>query len=484
MNKKKYLVLTLISVIAFILITIGVTYSFFSYIGLGATDNTIKAGSISFIYEETNKMGNGIKIEDALPTSDTEGKESSNYFDFKVTSSTGSTITIPYEITARVSEDSDNLSDYVKLYLTKVNGNSEQQVALSIYSDLSDSTNTLASQFGDKTLYKGEIPVGATDYTENYRLRMWLNNDINDGSVLDYSPVYACSNTTYTNQTDCESNNGVWNPIETYTNQGKTFSIRINVYANGSQASQSVIANETTTEINGIKVNNVLTTENTDSSLNYDYYIESEVVNTDAIDVLTVNSYQTYTIEEVDGTTLNTIAQISNQNFNFGYGDNYYKITVTSKNGLQNEEYILKVKGTVPTTSRLIPTILDSTPSVDSRPVSNVFDGNDTVGFYTSSNTAFMTFDFGKNVVITSYRVFMNYANGETAHDVKLYYSDSDSEFPSDEFAGFQCTGQCESGLVDLQSSKKHRYFKIVDNASSRTGYYEIYFYGYEIPTN
>ena len=189
MNKKKYIVLTIVSVLAFILITMGVTYSFFSYIGQGSTENTVESGSINFIYEEVNKNGNGISITDALPVSDSEGKESNNYFDFKVKSSTGTTIAIPYEITARVTEGSDDLSDYVKLYLTKVNGNSEQQVALSIYSDLSDSTNALASQFNDKTLYESEIPVGASDYTENYRLRMWLNDNPTDGSVLDYSPV-------------------------------------------------------------------------------------------------------------------------------------------------------------------------------------------------------------------------------------------------------------------------------------------------------
>ena len=166
-NKKKYVMLTLAAVISFILITVGVTYSFFAYIKEGTTDNTIKAGSISFIYEEVNKMGNGIKIEDALPTSDTEGKASTNYFDFKVTSTTAATLDIPYEITTRITDGSDDISQYIKLYLTKVNGTTEQQVLLSMYDDLSDSTNRLAQPYGDKTLYFNEIPVGAVDYIEN-----------------------------------------------------------------------------------------------------------------------------------------------------------------------------------------------------------------------------------------------------------------------------------------------------------------------------
>ncbi len=349
MNKKKYIVLTIVSVLAFILITIGVTYSFFSYIGQGSTENTVESGSINFIYEEVNKNGNGISITDAMPIPDSEGKESNNYFDFKVTSSTGTTIAIPYEITARVSEGSDNLADYVKLYLTKVNGNSEQQVALSIYDDLNDSTNTLASQFGDKTLYTDEIPVGASNYTENYRLRMWLNNDSNDGSVLDYSPVYVCSDTQYTNQTDCESNNGVWNPTEQYTNQNKTFSIKINVYANGEQASQQKIESASTTDIAGLKINNTLATENTDSTLNYDYYVTTSMRDANNIEILTLNDGQTYTVENITEQEATTLKQVStSQNLNLNLGINYLKVTVTSANRQNSKIYVIRVKVTSP----------------------------------------------------------------------------------------------------------------------------------------
>ncbi len=347
MNKKKYIVLTIISVLSFILITAGVTYAFFSYIGEGSTENTVESGSIKFIYEEVNKMGNGISITDAMPVSDTEGKASNNYFDFKVTSTTSTTQSIPYEITTRVTEGSDDLSDYVKLYLTKVNGANEQQVALSMYSSLNDSTNTLVQPFGDKTLYNGEIPVGAVNYTENYRLRMWLTNDSNDGRVLDYSPVYECSDTQYTNQTDCESNNGVWNPTNNYNNQSKTFSIKINVYANGEQASQQKITTANSVGIKSLTVNDVDAYEAADNEPNYDYYkaVEDDVTQAE-IEVETDNPNATITVENITNTAMNTnIRRISTVRlFDLINGDNFFKITVTSENKQLSESYILKVR--------------------------------------------------------------------------------------------------------------------------------------------
>ena len=344
-SKKKYLLLTVLSILSFVLITIGVTYSFFDYFKEGSTENSIEAGSISFIYEEVNKMGNGIKIEDALPVSDSEGKESSNYFDFKITANGSNTIAIPYEITARVTEGSDDISEYVKVYLTKLNGNSEEEKVLSIYSDLDDSTNALARVHSDKTLYTSEVPVGATNYTDNYRLRMWLNNDTNDGSVIDYSPVYQCSDTNYTTEADCTSHNEVWNPTNTYNNQGQTFSIKINVYANGEQATQEKIASANSVGINTATGNNNNLVLNTDETQNYDYSMNvSNDTESVTLNIEPTSPGATVSIESITEQQANTLRLSTSQTFNLNEGDNYFKVTITSANRQNSEVYVLKVK--------------------------------------------------------------------------------------------------------------------------------------------
>ena len=97
MKKKKVVIFTVISVVALVIITLGVTYAFFNYLRQGTTENTISSGSINFIYDEVDKKGNGINLVDALPISDTEGKAQTNGFNFKIVSKAAETISIPYD---------------------------------------------------------------------------------------------------------------------------------------------------------------------------------------------------------------------------------------------------------------------------------------------------------------------------------------------------------------------------------------------------
>ena len=56
-NKKKQIIITLIAIISLIVITVGVTYAFFNYAKEGTTDNTIKTGTITFLYTEVSGVG-------------------------------------------------------------------------------------------------------------------------------------------------------------------------------------------------------------------------------------------------------------------------------------------------------------------------------------------------------------------------------------------------------------------------------------------
>ena len=120
-KKKTGLLLSILGVISLILITAGVTYAFFSYAKQGTTENTIRTGTITFVYNE--KTSTGLNIENALPKSDAVGMtENANGFEFTVTSNTPSTAYIDYIVTARKSADSTLPENQVKLYLTSPTG--------------------------------------------------------------------------------------------------------------------------------------------------------------------------------------------------------------------------------------------------------------------------------------------------------------------------------------------------------------------------
>lgn len=204
MNKKKTtgIVLSVVGVLSLVLITAGVTYAFFSYAKEGTTLNTISTGTITFLYDEQNREGNGIEITDALPMTDDKGmvlSGSKNVFDFKVTATTTGKTSIPYEVTARMKKDSDaSLADQIKLYLTTVDSTSNETAAESTldngkvktFGSLTQSSKVDASVATEKTIYNGEVPADSKNYSQDFRLRMWLAGDTTEGGVdTDYSPL-------------------------------------------------------------------------------------------------------------------------------------------------------------------------------------------------------------------------------------------------------------------------------------------------------
>lgn len=202
MDKKKStgLLLSVLGVISLVLITAGVTYAFFSYTKEGTTENTLTTGTIEFLYDENeNVEGNGIAITDALPKTDSEGKNSTDSFSFKITSKTPSTATIDYVVTAR-SYDATLAADQVKLYLTNDNTGSNKTVVSDVvqtYNQLPQlSTETITenvsvpNNMDERVIFTGTVPVSQTlGYTNNFVLKMWLKSDsANAGQADNRSP--------------------------------------------------------------------------------------------------------------------------------------------------------------------------------------------------------------------------------------------------------------------------------------------------------
>ena len=152
MKKKRNIFLIIITVIGFILITFGVTYALFNYSRVGTTENTITAGAIKFHFDEINKKGNGITINDALPVdSNLAEKNTNNYFAFDITAKTA-TQPITYVVTAKKSDNSDNLDGIVDMYLTD-NQNVPLFGGVHRYSNLIQYRNKAATE---KVIYTGK----------------------------------------------------------------------------------------------------------------------------------------------------------------------------------------------------------------------------------------------------------------------------------------------------------------------------------------
>ena len=253
MNKKKTtgIVLSVIGVLALISITAGVTVAFFSYAKEGTTENTITTGTITFLYDEKEAAGNGIKITEALPMSDTDGKAlagDNNVFNFTVTANTTSKTAIPYEVTARMKADSDkDLQDKVKLYLTTVNGGAETAAPLTVngdvvktFANLTQTSKVSTDVAIEKTIYNGEVPASSTNYSQDFKLRMWIAGDgtTENGADTDYSPLEfkktdgtLITSTAYYALSEDEKAKYVASE-QLYLYNARSFTVTVNVYAN------------------------------------------------------------------------------------------------------------------------------------------------------------------------------------------------------------------------------------------------------------
>lgn len=177
------LVLLLLSILA---LTIGSSFAFFQYVLKGNTVNYIETGDVIFAYNEGKDVTNGIKIADALPVSDTEGKVLSapnQTFDFQILSNIANT-PIEYQVVAQTEADSTLSSNYVKVYLTSLTGGIEEPVLGAIkgnavikYSELLDTD--FPGQTG-KVIYRETMNLAAGQkYSKSFRLRMWIAADTN-----------------------------------------------------------------------------------------------------------------------------------------------------------------------------------------------------------------------------------------------------------------------------------------------------------------
>ena len=191
MDKKKQLLLSIGLVLILVLMIVGISYAAFKFVGLGNKPNTITTGAITMKYTEST---NTISMTGALPTTDATGKvrlTAGEYFDFTIKSNIQGNANINWEIAAEditPSSAKKMAGKNIKLYLTKLTGDKEEEVmAPKVYSADTTANSYTGRPSGVMSLAKGTM---STSETTNYRLRMYVDEDYNpqgDGGGLSFS---------------------------------------------------------------------------------------------------------------------------------------------------------------------------------------------------------------------------------------------------------------------------------------------------------
>ena len=358
-NKKKVLILSIIGLIGLIVITIGITYAIFTYTKLGTTDNTVTSGTLKFLYTENTGVKTGIKLTNALPISDTQGKVldgDNNVFDFSIEATNTGTEAIPYEVTLRKKADSTLEENYVKVYLTDSTETTEkEELAVIKYSKLPQTNIDVGSEI-EKTIYNGNVDGNTTNYKKDFRLRMWVDD------TEDSSDIY-----------------------------GKKFTAMVNVYSNAKVISAEEQELRSNADIQSITIGDNVLTSVTDKEWNYEIQLDNP-------DTLKLNVIPKYALASVKIEKDNQVIS-NNSEVSLVGGDNIYKVTITSTDQKNTKEYKInvKVKQAVSLKDEILKnTIITSNPTLTTS--SN--NTSDASGLYssTATNTGDPTYYFRGNV--------------------------------------------------------------------------------------
>ena len=164
-NKKLIIVL---SVIAILVLTIGVSFAFFTYNKVSINNSSLVVGDIYMHYNETNEF----KIEGAMPSST---YDPTKYFEFTIDGKNTHTKNgILYNIQIVHGNDEANKTriedKYLNFRLVSVDNNQETVLQDKLTID----------NINNATIYNSTIPANTTsEIVKTYRLYMWINEKVN-----------------------------------------------------------------------------------------------------------------------------------------------------------------------------------------------------------------------------------------------------------------------------------------------------------------
>lgn len=182
------ILLSILGVISLILITVGVSFAFFTYEEEERIENPLNNGNLSLIYTKSLYTERGISISDFIPVDDSTGRKlnSDQYvFDFRIVGDSSDTSEIPYEITLRKDDFSILDGREIKVYLTELDEDIENPTianSSSIRTFLSFEQTSVVSEEKEieKTIYTGFVPANTKNYEKSFRLRIWVSDSVED----------------------------------------------------------------------------------------------------------------------------------------------------------------------------------------------------------------------------------------------------------------------------------------------------------------
>lgn len=197
-DSSMQILLSVLGVISLILITVGVSFAFFTYENEVEIENDVNDGKISLIYSKNIYSDRGLSITSLSAVDDSLGKQfdSDKYiFDFRILGNSTANSEIPYEITLRKDQLSVLNEKNVKVYLTEIVDGEEKEAPLTIsygkvrtFDTLTQTDVIKANEEIEKVIYQGVIPANTSDYQKSFRLRIWVSDEsgnlLNSGLVI------------------------------------------------------------------------------------------------------------------------------------------------------------------------------------------------------------------------------------------------------------------------------------------------------------
>ena len=131
-------------------------------------------GTIIMTYSDDSNV---FALKDMVPTKDTEGVKSEKYYDFAVSTTFAEAKSIDYEVVISVDDKNSTIDEKdIHFYLEKQKSGTFIKVLGPASYETNKSKTELGANSGTMTLAKASKEVDSVD---NYRLRMWLSEDVN-----------------------------------------------------------------------------------------------------------------------------------------------------------------------------------------------------------------------------------------------------------------------------------------------------------------
>ena len=222
MDKKNQILMSVLGVFALVIVTVGVSYAFFSYSRVGETTNTITSGDIQFSYTE----GADAKLENAFPVADSVGAaDETGAYTFTVAGYETGDAELKYNVTLLANNDGVDkafTNDQIKISLQNTTSGSYAVGSASTGEKLSELTAASGTnEFAAATSTGSCVVVSGADAVqagEEYKLKMWISSDV------DYSNTELTDDGTDV-ENDAQTSVGKFN--------GYSYSLKVKVDAKG-----------------------------------------------------------------------------------------------------------------------------------------------------------------------------------------------------------------------------------------------------------